>query len=249
MFMVSLAGLVWAGGLSVSPTQLKLGAGQMSGEIRLNNDGDETVSVQASLVAWSQDETGAETFVDAADLAIYPRIFSLDSGASQIVRVGRLPGSAVHQPAIEEGYRLILRELPIDASNNVIGITRRLTLPVWLVPDKVHRQWDVSGVSVETAAHTETGAAMSALVARIVNRGNVHQRLVDVSFIALDANGAEQETVVAPGWYVLAGADKPFAAPLPDGFCDQVQVLRLRLRLAGETRDSDWPRAAICAGP
>lgn len=251
--LILLPATALAAGLKVSPPRLTLEPGQMNTEVRLSNAGDGAVSVQASLHRWQLGPDGRERESESADLAIYPKVFVVQPGASQTVRVGRLPSAPLH-PDTEIGYRLTLRELPLDLEANTIGVARRLRLPLWLAPVSEHSDWALTGVSHEMntvmrksleddeAVETE----QTLLSAQVSNRGNVHLRLVDINFIALAADGSEHARATAPGWYVLGGGTRSFSTPMPEGFCQGATALRVRLRLATSAQDSDWPLTAVC---
>ena len=246
------AGLASAVGLKVSPPQVLLAPGQMSAELRLSNGGDFAVSIEAGVQSWQQTADGGDTKGKAPELVIYPKVFILQPGDSQVVRVGRMPDAPL-QPERELAYRLSLQELPVDSANRTIGVSRRLTLPVWLTPTSKHEQWaltdvrkELAPVSVEESERLQRPSSL--LIATVKNSGNVHQRVVDVSFIALGSDGQELARATGPAWYVLADSSRSFRANLPESFCDQAAALRVSLRLPKSQRDSDWPLASVCGG-
>ena len=232
---VALAGALFctmaqSAGLTVSPPHVKFEPGQQTAEVRLMNPGAEPVTVQASAQRWTQQADGSEPAGTAADFMLYPKVFAVAPGASQVVRLGRLPGAAA-SPG-EVAYRLVLRELPVERKGGGISVTTRFVLPVWVTPARSRADWGVTDAGPRAAA--------------VSNRGNVHVRLVDVSYAALGADGRVRQEVKVPGWYVLAGAQRTFAAKLPKDFCDGAMKISAVAHAVDESRHAEWPAAQWC---
>lgn len=243
---------VQAAGLSVSPPYARFEPGQQTAEVRLTNDSDKPVSVQASAQSWTQTADGVEQESEATDFALYPKVFTVAPGKTQIVRMGRLP-TAQARPQSEVAYRLSLRELPVDDGKaEGISVTTRLRLPVWLLPADKRPDWGVGEIAALTAdspAKSPEGkseAPSRGVAAGIHNRGNVHLRLVDVVYSALGADGVVKSTATAPGWYVLAGAAKPFPVKLPEGFCAGAVKISAVARTAEDSRRAEYPASMVC---
>jgi fimbrial chaperone protein len=230
------AGPAVAGGLTVSPPHVRLKPGQQTAEVRLANEGERAVTVQASAQHWRQNADGSEQESEAADFALYPKVFTVAPGKSQVVRVGRLPTAPTH-PSTEVAYRLTLRELPVDdGSNPGINVTTRLRLPVWLLPSTPDPQWEVGAL-----APMADGLGVS-----IANRGNVHVRLVDVEYAAMGADGAVRQREVVPGWYVLAGAARTFPFKPSETFCKGATRISATVRTVDASRRAEWPASGVC---
>lgn len=226
----------FAVGLSVSPPHVRLAPGQQTATVTLANQGERAVTVQASAQRWTQSADGTELETEATDFALYPKVFTVEPGKTQTVRLGRLP-AAPARPESEAAYRLTLRELPVERGDSSgISITTRLRLPVWLLPKDPRSDWGL----------TATGTDDGMIAAAVSNRGNVHVRLVELSYAALGADGAVRGEVTAPGWYVLAGVSKAFPAKLPQGFCTGTARIRAVARTVDGEQRQEWPASAVC---
>lgn len=239
-------------GLSVSPPYARFAPGQQTAEVRLTNESDKPVSVQASAQSWQQNADGVEQESEATDFALYPKVFTVAPGQTQVVRLGRLP-TAPPRPQTEVAYRLTLRELPVDdGKGQGISVTTRLRLPVWLLPTEKRADWalgEIAALAPESAAQNpdkKIDAAARGAAVGVHNRGNVHVRLVDVVYSALAGDGTVKSEVTVPGWYVLAGANKPFPVKLPDGFCNGAVKVSAVARTVEDSRRAEWPASAVC---
>lgn len=229
-------------GLSISPPGLELRPGQQTAELRVSNDGEQAVSIQASLARWTQDAEGRDTESDSRDFVLYPKVFQVEPGKDQVLRVGRLPGAPGNGDT-EIAYRLTLRELPVDrGTGSGVGVLLRLRLPVWLLPLKLQRDW-----SVEAPVAVARPAGPPRLGATVRNRGNGRLRLAEVVYQSLDADGRRLAELKVSGWYVLAGASAAFPVEPTPGFCAGARQIRVLARLADEEREATGPAAPVCA--
>ena len=228
-------------GISISPPGIELKPGQQTAELRVSNDGDHEVSMQASLVRWTQDSEGRDAETESRDFVLYPKLFQIAPGKDQVLRVGRLPGAPGNGDT-ELAYRLTLRELPLDQGlANGVGVLLRLRLPVWLLPVQPRRDWSVAAPLAVSAG--EGAPRLSALIS---NRGNSRLRLSEVVYQALDASGQSQAELKASGWYVLAGASLGFPVELTPEFCAKASQIRVIARVQDEQRQSTGPSAPVC---
>lgn len=237
----------WTTALQVTPPHVRLQPGHMSAELRLRNTGDKAVSVQASLERWNQDAQGRDIESPAEDLAFYPKLFVIQPGGTQVIRVGRLQTAAV-RPQTELAYRLSLRELPVESAEGSVAILRKLRLPVWLLPDKPQSQWAIAALQRGTPERsTATDTEGFQLLPLVANAGNVHQRLTEIRVVALDATGAVLREGSAQGWYVLAGIRRGFAVTVAPDFCSGTATVRVQVRGSdGAEQLAQWPAAEVC---
>ena len=231
-------------GINISPPGIELKPGQQTAELRVSNDGETPVSMQASMVRWAQTAEGVDQESDSRDFVLYPKLFTIKPGEPQIVRVGRLPGAPGNGDT-EIAYRLSLRELPVDqGSSGSIGVTLRLRLPVWLLPIKAVKDWSLG--TLEALPPEQPGGAPGIAVP-LRNAGNSRVRTVDFKFQSLDAQGAVLQELTVPGWYALAGASPRYPARLTPEFCRQAAQIRVIARSTDDSRETRAPAAPYCA--
>ena len=186
-----LASTAHAASFNVSPLRLTLAPGAKTASLALTNQGEEPVSVQTELLAWSQKD-GADVLTPSSDIIVSPPIFKIAPGATQTVRVGLLrPVDA----AREATYRLFLKEVPPPPKpgQQGVNVVMRLGVPVFVaVPGRTKPllSW-----------HAERGQK-GELTLTLANSGNAHVQLI--SYDLREAGGgviAEQSL----SGYVLAG--------------------------------------------
>jgi fimbrial chaperone protein len=195
LIAASVSSAAHAGSFQVNPIRVDLTAAQTSAAITVRNDGTEAVVVQASIVAWTQ-EDGRDAYTPSSEALVTPPIATIAPGAEQIVRVGlrRAPDRDR-----ELTYRLFLQEVPPPPKPGFTGlqVALRIGVPVFVAP------------AVAATRPLEWSATLLPdnrirLIAK--NAGNVHHRISDFELRAAgeDASSsplAGQSTVA----YVLAG--------------------------------------------
>lgn len=127
-----IPGPLWAGSFQVSPVRVELSSQQSSDALSVQNNGGEPVVIQLQMVAWSQDR-GRDIFQPSDDLVATPPIFTVQPGATQIIRVGLLRGV---DETRELSYRLFLQEVPSKPKPDFKGlqVLLRIGLPVFVLP-------------------------------------------------------------------------------------------------------------------
>jgi fimbrial chaperone protein len=205
--------------LTVFPATVFMTADQMSGTVKLTNNGEAKINLQVDILQWTQHpETGADTVAPATDVVIFPKIVSIDAGQEQVVRIGqktRLTGDR------ERAYRLSVRELPTgkpQASSTGAQMMLNLSIPLFISPQKPQKQFAL--------AHAEL--AQGQLLVTVRNTGNSYVKLQTLTATGLDAAGQETFTVQKAGWYVLAGNARIFSlANVPAQGCRASQTIRI----------------------
>jgi fimbrial chaperone protein len=126
------SGPLCAGSFQVSPVRVELSSQQASDALSVLNNGGEPVVIQLQTVAWSQDR-GRDVYQPSDDLVATPPIFTVQPGATQIVRVGLLRGV---DETRELSYRLFLQEVPSKPKPDFKGlqVLLRIGLPVFVLP-------------------------------------------------------------------------------------------------------------------
>jgi P pilus assembly chaperone PapD len=98
--LVWLMGLsAWAGGLSVLPTRLDLGANKGLQSVLITNISAQAVTVETQVLVWPEGAAGQQ----ANDIVVTPAVLTLPPNQRMRVRVGLL------RPAggdVERAYRL-----------------------------------------------------------------------------------------------------------------------------------------------
>ena len=181
-----------AGTFSISPLRTELSASAQTAALTLRNQESTPAVVQAEVMLWEQ-ANGEDRLTPTRDVLVSPAVFTLPADGAQLVRVAlRRPADAQR----ELSYRLILTEVPQQASPDFTGlnVALRLSLPIFVAPAA-----KASPALEWSAARTADGAF--AVTAR--NAGNAHARVISFS-VAPAANpaAAVPQNVSA---YVLPG--------------------------------------------
>lgn len=209
-----------AGSFSISPLRMELSQQATTGAVTVVNQDATPVIVQAEALSWSQ-ATGSDTLEPTKDLLVSPAVFTLPPKGSQLVRVAlRRPAD----PRRELSYRLILLEVPPQASPEFTGLTvaLKLSLPVF-----------VTALSSSPADLTwsATRDPDGELVVGAANQGETHARILSFSLMPLTGTaGPLQQSVTA---YVLPGATRSWTIDTnkknPDGSTATADRYRLKV--------------------
>jgi fimbrial chaperone protein len=211
-----------AGSFGISPIRLELSTAEPTGTVTVRNEEDAPALIQAEAFVWSQPGAG-EQLDPTQDLIVSPGVFTLQPKATQLVRVAlRRPVD----PERELSYRLILEEVPPEASPDFTGLRMalRLSMPVFVEPPR-----PVEPDLEFTAARD----ADSRLVLRADNRGAAHARIISFALIPIDVDGATFQDSVAT--YVLPGQSRTWTLNKNDKTRDDSTALAGRYRLKANT--------------
>lgn len=215
-----------AGSFAVSPVRVDLSAKTQTGAVTLRNQQDSPVVVQAQVLHWEQHE-GNEDLSPTQDLLVSPAVFTLPARGSQLVRVAL---QRPVDPARELSYRLILTEVPQQASPGFTGlnVTLRLSLPIFVeaqTPATAKLAW---------SARDEADGSL-AVTAR--NEGETHARVLKFTVAPAEGPGALLEAS-APT-YILPGQAGTWI--LENNQKDGIAAAQgRRLRLKGTTEAGDF---------
>lgn len=198
------------GGIGLSPIRLDISSSQKPLPITVTNSGSEAVTMQASVVNWTQNN-GEDVFSDSSDLLITPPLFRLaPSNSKQIVRVGFENTSPTDQLInTEKAWRVFLEQLPDNSTSQTptggsqIKIRLRISIPVFLAPS--HPVYNLTW-KVGTPAIVD---GQLNLIAN--NSGNIHQKIVTLTI--KDENGNLLGQLNGP-IYVLPGNSKSIKVSL-----------------------------------
>ena len=131
-----------AGNFEVSPIRLDFDAGTRSSVLTIRNDSaEDTVVIQAKVFKWTQQD-GRELTTPTTDLIVNPPIFTLKSGALQIVRVGPRASALTESNRTELSYRIVLAEVPKQPSAEFrgVGVALSLSIPIFFPPKETADQ-------------------------------------------------------------------------------------------------------------
>lgn len=180
-----------AGSFQVNPVRLELAAQEKTAVVRVLNTGDETVTIQSQLLAWSQQD-GIDLLVPTREVLVSPPIFKLKPGATQIVRVGLLRQVDDHR---ELCYRLQIEEIPSPPAPDFKGlqVALRIGMPVFVKSREKAAQDLHFSVSKPVNGNLDLS---------ISNQGNAHAQLYELTIQA-----KEGQTVAAHknSLYILPG--------------------------------------------
>ena len=127
-----------AGSFHVSPVLVELSSQEKSSVLRVENNGQTTVTIQLHVMAWAQKD-GKDQLAPTRELIATPPIFNLKAGTTQLIRIGILRKV---DPEKELSYRLILEEIPPPPAPDFKGlqVALRIGLPVFIKPDTSAQQ-------------------------------------------------------------------------------------------------------------
>ena len=219
--VLAAAGPAAAGGFSLAPIRVEIGAGHPRAVVTLHNDDSVPVTVEVASVAWSQSD-GADQYTPTRDLIVTPPVFVVPPNSQQIVRVALREDA---DAGTERAYRIFFEEVPTQFSKtfNGLHVALRVGVPVFVAP-----KTKAAPTLVWTAQLTTAGDVQ--IEAR--NQGSAHLQVTDfqVRF------GSQLDAVHVPGAkYILpastaswtlrrpAGMD-PNASLHLSGFSDQGEI-------------------------
>ena len=186
---------VQAGTFSVSPLRIDLTSKVQTGALTIRNQRDSEVAVEARGMLWEQVD-GQDRLTPTRDVLVSPVVFTLPANGAQLVRVA-LQRRA--DPDRELSYRLILTEVPPQASPNFTGlnVALRLSLPIFVEPVAAAQpklQW------------TATRGSGNGLDVTALNTGAAHARVLSLSVEPVDDAAAAIPQQAAA--YILPGQSR-----------------------------------------
>ena len=216
-----------AGTFSISPLRAELSASAQTAALTLRNQEPTPAVVQAEVMLWEQ-VNGEDRLTSTRDLLVSPAVFTLPAAGSQLIRVALRRAA---DPQRELSYRLILTEVPQQASPDFTGlnVALRLSLPVFVAPvAKASPALDWS------AARADDGAL--AVTAR--NSGNAYARVISFSAApAAQPAAAVQQNVTA---YILPGQARTWTIDNKKNNETTSNTDWNRLRVKGTTEAGDF---------
>ncbi len=192
-----------AASVGIAPVRVTFETGDRSQVVELTNRGSEPVSMQADPRLWLQDPDGNDLYSDTDDLLVVPRIFSIDPGASQIVRIGRVDPGAERQ---EKSYRVFFTQLaPATTTGPQLQFRLRLAIPVFMMP----KDRAAPKLEMMRAGHTEEGFEVV-----LHNSGTSHIQVLELDAEPLGELSPDATSSIVGG-YLLPGTTRRFLLPIP----------------------------------
>ena len=215
-----------AGSFGISPLRLELAGQARTAVLTVRNDEDAPALIQAETLTWTQDD-GQEKLDPTADLLVSPSVFTLPPGGTQLVRVA-LRSSP--DPTRELSYRVILQEVPPEASPDFTGlrVALRLSIPLFVAPTAPANQ---------DLAWSATYDPSGAIVVRADNNGGAHARVLGLTLTPEGGTGpALQDTVTT---YVLPGQFRTWTLHSDDKTRNDRIASAARYRLKANTQQGE----------
>lgn len=166
----------WAGSFQVNPIRVDLTPRAQTAALSVKNTGEESVVVQVSLEAWSQDSE-KDVYTATKELLATPPVMTIPPNEERIVRVGlrRAPDRAR-----ELSYRLFLQEVPPPPKPGFQGlvVALRIGLPVFVAP--------AQGQAAPRIVWKGTRMPDGKLKISATNEGTAHLQVADISVATAD---------------------------------------------------------------
>src|SRR6185312_7277187 len=194
-----------ASGLQVSPVSLTIQPTQNAEGLWLSNTGDDVVHAQVRVYHWTE-EGGTDKLAASRGLVISPPMLQLATDQRQLVRAIRLGAPPSGAGAVEDAYRVIIDELPVDSEGKKgLNFVLRYSVPIFVEPAGA----PASAPQLQWSLHREGDKT----VLDVSNSGGTHAQVADLSFI--DADGHHTDVTKGLLGYVLPGAQMRWAVKAP----------------------------------
>src|SRR5512147_671744 len=212
-----------ASNFSITPTSLDLSGSVKSGVFSVVNSAEEKLNCQIDLKEWSQDADGKDVYTEARDIVFFPKIMTVEPNEQRAVRIG-IKGP----PSLKEKtYRLFVEEIPSQkkqsdektAGKITAGLTIafRYATPIFVKPVKPQESGVIEKVDMSK------GVAKAA----VRNKGNIHFKLLTVTFLGKATDGKELFSKEVAGWYLLHGMSRSFETPVPKEVCANLATIEV----------------------
>jgi len=192
----------WAGSFQVNPIRVDLTPKAQTAALAVKNTGDESVVVQVSIEAWSQDSS-KDIYAATKELLATPPVMTIPPNEERIVRVGlrRAPDRSK-----ELSYRLFLQEVPPPPKPGFQGlvVALRIGLPVFVAP--------AQGQAAPRVAWKAMRLPDNKLGISAINDGTAHLQVADINVVAADTGSAVAN--YSGLTYVLPDQRREWAMPL-----------------------------------
>ena len=216
----------YAADFQIQPTTLELSGGVKSGAFSVINNGSESINFQVSVKEWTQDANGKDVYEETKDIVFFPKIMTTGPNEQRAIRIGFKAPLSVN----EKTYRLFVEEIPSPKKGPEtkeqgkikagITIAFRFATPIFVKPLKQQ----------ETAVVDKMEMSRGEVKATIKNTGNVHIKLLSVTFRGKAADGRELFSKEVAGWYILHGLSVPYETAVPGGACEGLATIEVNAK-------------------
>lgn len=196
-FLFMFSGLIYAGGLQVSPILIEMNTSNKVGSLWLSNDStaldDEVINVQIRVYQWDQKENGEFILRPTTNLIASPPIAKVRSGDEQLIRIIRNE-STLSPSENEESYRVIATQLPAsqNSKSEQLSIVFEHSIPVFY-------RYDTQKPDPTLTFEIDKQAGSNVLF--INNQSGDHATLTDIEFVS--SNGKRTKIPQQQLGYVL----------------------------------------------
>ena len=208
---------------NISPTSLELSGGAKSGVFSVINSGAEKLNCQIDVKEWSQDENGKDMYTDTKDIVFFPKIMAVEPNEQRAIRIG-FKGSL---GAKEKTYRLFVEEIPSQKKGSDAKIPGKITAgltiafrfatPIFVKPARPQENGRIESMNMSKGI---VGAVVK-------NIGNVHLKLLGVTFRGKAVDGKELFSQEVNGWYVLHGMGRRYEMTVPKDSCADLATIEV----------------------
>ncbi len=219
-FFVALSVLVFASverparaaSFQVNPVNLTLSADATNKMLSIRNQGDESVRVQASILNWSQRDTGDMDLTPTSDIVFFPSILTIAPHEVRNLRVAVASGAVMSSAVVERNYRLIVEELlPVqkESTANAVRVITRMSIPIFVQTAPGKPVPRIEGLAV----HEHTAHFL------LTNPGPTHFVAHKIRLFVTGSDGHVLLDQSIAGWYVLAQGTRVYNLALPETAC------------------------------
>lgn len=178
--------------LSVVPVNVFMMPGQRTTTLSVTNPTNKETAVQIRTYAWSQ--AGNDDRLAATNMMmVSPPMATIAPGATQVVRLVLRQSP----PYREATYRILIDQIPPPAEPGVVHMVLRLSIPIFVQPEKPRAFADVQ-------FQVESKAGQVFLVGS--NRGLLHESVHDIVLTTSDGHKLKPTSGGAP--YILEGSTR-----------------------------------------
>jgi len=207
-----------AGSFSVAPTRVELSSSARTAVVTLRNAAPEPLTVQVSVVGWSQ-QTGEDTYPATRDLLATPPVLKLEPDEERVVRIALRREADPNQ---DLPYRVFFEEVPPPPREgfNGVNVALRVGVPIFVrstARTRTDLRWEVHA------------AADGKLRVEAINQGTAHIQITGFE-LTRDGAAAEAPSRVNVSKYVLPRSRMSWTVDAPaatsgswkiHGFSDQ----------------------------
>ncbi len=189
--------------IAVAPIRVELTDARPSGIVTLVNNGDRPMTMQPTLMLWTQEANGDEKLTPSRDVVVAPPLVEIAPKAQQVVRMMlRTPAAADS----ERTYRLVVREVPpqnAEGTGPMLKFALNLSIPVFVLPKAEIK----AAPKVLLSGKMDIGGGK--LLLDVANAGSAHLQAREIRFAHV--GGLANISTV---FYLLPGATKRVVLPL-----------------------------------